>query len=79
MAYFASIRIHVSVPSPPSLYNLLTRKKKKKHADKERVIVDKGTIVNEHVHHHIHHIIQPVIEKESKPNIPFSSFVFNYH
>ncbi|KIK01701.1 hypothetical protein K443DRAFT_553250 [Laccaria amethystina LaAM-08-1] len=36
-----------------------------KRAHKERIIVDKGTIVNEHVHHHIHHIIQPVIEKET--------------
>lgn len=36
-----------------------------KHAEKERIIVDKGTVVNEHIHHHVHHIIQPVIEKET--------------
>ena len=76
MAYFASIRIHVSVPSPPASVYLLTGKKKKR-ADKERIIVDKGTIVNEHIHHHIHHIIQPVIEKESKRN--YVLIVLDYH
>ncbi|TFK32938.1 hypothetical protein BDQ12DRAFT_670668 [Crucibulum laeve] len=32
---------------------------------KERTVIDKGTTVNEQVHHHIHHVIQPIIEKET--------------
>ncbi|KAF8902723.1 hypothetical protein CPB85DRAFT_1417184 [Mucidula mucida] len=35
------------------------------HGDKERTVLDKGTAVNEHVHHHTHHVIQPIIEKET--------------
>ncbi|KAH9476668.1 hypothetical protein JR316_0010582 [Psilocybe cubensis] len=35
------------------------------HSSKERTIIDKGTTVNETVHHHVHHVIQPVIEKET--------------
>ncbi|KIL64363.1 hypothetical protein M378DRAFT_163395 [Amanita muscaria Koide BX008] len=35
------------------------------HGAKERHVIDKGTIVNENVHHHVHHVIQPVIEKET--------------
>lgn len=36
------------------------------HVPKERTVTDKGTTVEETVHHHIHHVIQPVIDKESK-------------
>jgi hypothetical protein len=35
------------------------------HGAKERVIIDKGTIVNENTHHHVHHVVQPVIAKET--------------
>ncbi|KAF9484759.1 hypothetical protein BDN70DRAFT_849033 [Pholiota conissans] len=35
------------------------------HGAKERTVIDKGTTINEHVHHHVHHVIQPVIEKET--------------
>ncbi|KAF8339312.1 hypothetical protein F5887DRAFT_959287 [Amanita rubescens] len=35
------------------------------HAAKERTVIDKGMIVNEHVHHHVHHVIQPIIQKET--------------
>ncbi|KAF9447644.1 hypothetical protein P691DRAFT_671079 [Macrolepiota fuliginosa MF-IS2] len=35
------------------------------HGEKERMILDKGVTVKEHVHHHVHHIIQPIIEKET--------------
>ncbi|KAF9029457.1 hypothetical protein BDZ89DRAFT_1065415 [Hymenopellis radicata] len=35
------------------------------HGDKERTVIDKGTVVHENVHHHTHHVIQPIIEKET--------------
>ncbi|KAF4623392.1 hypothetical protein D9613_002340 [Agrocybe pediades] len=35
------------------------------HTERERTIIDKGTTVNEIIHHHVHHVIQPVIEKET--------------
>ncbi|KAF9007148.1 hypothetical protein BDQ17DRAFT_1540177 [Cyathus striatus] len=35
------------------------------HLPTERRVIDKGTVINEYVHHHIHHVIQPVIQKET--------------
>ncbi|KAK4047693.1 hypothetical protein OIV83_005201 [Microbotryomycetes sp. JL201] len=32
---------------------------------KERVVVDKGEIVNENVHHHVHHVVQPTIMRDT--------------
>lgn len=29
-------------------------------APRERTIVDKGEVVQEHVHHVVHHVVQPV-------------------
>ncbi|GAA5975540.1 hypothetical protein JCM10908_005196 [Rhodotorula pacifica] len=34
-------------------------------APKERVIIDKGEVVKENVHHVVHHVVQPVIERET--------------
>ncbi|ORY92896.1 hypothetical protein BCR35DRAFT_286283 [Leucosporidium creatinivorum] len=35
------------------------------HAAKDRVVVDKGEIVNENQTHHVHHVVQPVIERDT--------------
>lgn len=45
------------------------------HAAKERIIIDKGTTVNQQTHHHVHHVIQPVIQKESE-NLPSTINLF---
>ncbi|KAG0667623.1 hypothetical protein C6P46_000160 [Rhodotorula mucilaginosa] len=34
-------------------------------APRERTIVDKGEVVQEHVHHVVHHVVQPVIERDT--------------
>lgn len=42
-----------------------------KHADQyaeaplHRQVVDKGELVNEHIHHHIHNVVQPIIQKDT--------------
>ncbi|KAG6916880.1 hypothetical protein DXG01_004789 [Tephrocybe rancida] len=35
------------------------------YLEPEHIVVDKGSTIQENVHHHVHHIIQPVLEKES--------------
>lgn len=32
---------------------------------KDRVVVDKGEVVNENVTHHVHHAVQPIIERQT--------------
>ncbi|BGP14575.1 hypothetical protein JCM10213_001924 [Rhodosporidiobolus nylandii] len=34
-------------------------------APREKVIVDKGEVVNEHLEHHVHHVVQPVVERDT--------------
>jgi len=35
------------------------------HAGKERTVVDKGEVVNQHDHHHVHHVVQPIIKRDT--------------
>ncbi|KAH6908634.1 hypothetical protein BKA70DRAFT_1400272 [Coprinopsis sp. MPI-PUGE-AT-0042] len=58
---------HVNKVEDNTLFKgqVLKHKDTIRHGAKERTIVDKGTVINEHVHHHVHHVIQPVIEKET--------------
>ncbi len=36
-------------------------------APRERTIVDKGEVVQEHVHHVVHHVVQPVCAYAKHP------------
>lgn len=59
--------IHANKPEDTTLFEGQVRQHHDTvvHSEKERTIIDKGTVINEHIHHHIHHVIQPIIEKET--------------
>ncbi|KAG6826271.1 hypothetical protein H0H92_000501 [Tricholoma furcatifolium] len=31
----------------------------------QHTVIDKGSVIQEKVHHHVHHIVQPVLEKDT--------------
>lgn len=59
--------IHTAMPKDDKLLHDMVHEHQDTliHAPKERTIIDKGIVINEHIHHHIHHVMQPIITKET--------------
>lgn len=58
---------HASTDKDAALLTSVAGKHSDQYAEAplHRQVVDKGELVNEHIHHHIHNVVQPVIEKDT--------------
>jgi len=58
---------HASTDKDAALLTSVAGKHQDKFAEApvHRQVVDKGELVNEHIHHHIHNVVQPIIQKDS--------------
>ncbi|KAM0787788.1 hypothetical protein ACM66B_003842 [Microbotryomycetes sp. NB124-2] len=57
---------HVSTDQDKAALSGLSRDSDTKEVlPKDRVVVDKGEVVNEKVHHHVHHVVQPTIMRDT--------------